>query len=92
MRKAITVAADGLSSGYKRSDFGELVRGKYTEQLGASSNVVVIAPEVVELFPNAAAGNAALGSWPRLPSALAPGVADRVESQPMANRHNYVTC
>ena len=62
MRKAKTVAADKLRSEYKRSDFGVFVRGKYTEQLRASSNVVVIAPEVAELFPNAAAVNAALRS------------------------------
>ena len=62
MRKAKTVAVDELRSEYKRSDFGGLVRGKYTEQLRASSNVVVIVPEVAELFPNAAAVNAALRS------------------------------
>jgi hypothetical protein len=62
MRKAKTADADELRSEYKRSDFGALVRGKYTEQLRASSNVVVIAPEVAELFPNAAAVNAALHS------------------------------
>ena len=62
MRKAKTVAADELRSEDKRSDFETLVRGKYTEQLRASSNVVVIAPEVSELFPNAAAVNAALRS------------------------------
>jgi hypothetical protein len=39
-----------------------LVRGKYTERLQASSNVVVIDPEVADLFPNAAAVNAALRS------------------------------
>lgn len=62
MRKAKTVAADELRSEYKRSDFGTLVRGKYAEQLRARSNVVVIAPEVAELFPNSAAVNAALRS------------------------------
>ena len=62
MRKAKTVAADELRPEYKRSDFGALVRGKYVEQLRASSNVVVIAPEVADLFPNAAAVNAALRS------------------------------
>jgi hypothetical protein len=45
---------------YKRSDFKGLVRGKYVERLQASSNVVVLDPEVAELFPNAAAVNAAL--------------------------------
>jgi hypothetical protein len=62
MRKAKTLAADELRSGYKRSDFGTLVRGKYIERLRASSNVVVIDPEVADLFPNAAAVNAALRS------------------------------
>jgi hypothetical protein len=62
MRKAKTVAVDELRAEYKRSDFGALVRGKYTEQLRASSNVVVIAPEVADLFPNAVAVNAALRS------------------------------
>jgi hypothetical protein len=62
MRKARRVAADELRSEYKRSDFGALVRGKYVEQLRASSNVVLIDPEVADLFPNAAAVNAALRS------------------------------
>jgi hypothetical protein len=60
MKKAKKVAADELQSEYKRSDFGVLVRGKYTEQLRTKSNVVVLDPEVAELFPNAAAVNAAL--------------------------------
>ena len=62
MKKAKTLAADELRPEYKRSDFGTLVRGKYVEQLRTSSNVVVIAPEVADLFPNAAAVNAALRS------------------------------
>ena len=62
MRKGKSLAADELRSEYKRSDFGVLVRGKYVGQLQASSNVVVIDPEVADLFPNAAAVNAALRS------------------------------
>ena len=62
MKKVKTVAADELRSEYRRSDFGTLVRRKYIEQLRTSSNVVVIAPEVSELFPNEAAVNAALRS------------------------------
>ena len=60
MRKAKTLAADELRSEYKRSDFGTLVRGKYIQRLQTSSNVVVIDPAVADLFPNAAAVNAAL--------------------------------
>ena len=62
MRKAKNSTADELRSEYKRSDFGTLVRGKYTEQIQTSSNVVVLDPEVADLFPNAAAVNAALRS------------------------------
>jgi hypothetical protein len=62
MRKAKKVAANELRPEYKRSDFGALVRGKYIERLRTSSNVVVIDPEVADLFPNEAAVNAALRS------------------------------
>lgn len=62
MRKVKKLAADELRSEYKRSDFGALARGKYVERLRTSSNVVVLDPEVAELFPNAAAVNAALRS------------------------------
>jgi hypothetical protein len=62
MKKARTRAADELRPEYRRSDFRALVRGKYVERLQASSNVVVIDPEVSDLFPNAAAVNAALRS------------------------------
>jgi hypothetical protein len=62
MRKVKKPAADELRSEYKRSDFGTLVRGKYVERLQASSNVVVLDPEVADLFPNGAAVNAALRS------------------------------
>jgi len=62
MRKAKTAVADELRPEYKRSDFGTLVRGKYIKRLRTRSNVVVIAPEVAEMFPNSVAVNAALRS------------------------------
>jgi hypothetical protein len=62
MRRVKTVSADELRPEYKRSDFGPLVRGKYIERLRTRSNVVMIAPEVADLFPNEAAVNAALRS------------------------------
>ena len=77
MRQANKRGAGELRSEYKRSDFGPLVRGKYVERLQSSSNVVMLDPGVAELFPNAAAVNAALrslaeiakraGSLPRRP-------------------------
>ena len=60
MNKAKKLAADELRSEYKRSDFWALVRGKYIERLRMNSNVVVLDPEVADLFPNAASVNAAL--------------------------------
>lgn len=60
MRKAKKLASDELRTEYKRTDFKGLVRGKYIERLKISSNVVVIDPEVADLFPNAATVNAAL--------------------------------
>jgi hypothetical protein len=62
MKKAKTAGADELRPEYKRSDFGVLVRGNYIERLRASPDVVVIDPEVADLFPNAEAVNAALRS------------------------------
>ena len=62
MKKAKKLAANELRSEYKRSDFVDLVRGKYIDRLQTSSNVVVLDPEVADLFPNAAAVNAALRS------------------------------
>lgn len=60
MKKARKRAADDLRSKYKRSDFGQLVRGKYVERLKKGSNVVVLDPRVAALFPNAASVNSAL--------------------------------
>lgn len=62
MKKAKELAANELRPEYKRSDFGVLVRGKYSKYLKTSSNVVVLDPEVADMFPNGAAVNAALRS------------------------------
>jgi hypothetical protein len=62
MKKAKTLDAGELRSEYKRPDFKELVRGKYVGRLQERSNVVVLDPEVADLFPNATAVNAALRS------------------------------
>ena len=62
MKKSKETVEKDLRPEYKREDFPVLVRGKYAGRLRASSNVVVIDPEVTELFPNADAVNAALRS------------------------------
>jgi hypothetical protein len=52
--------ADELRPEYSRSDFGPFVRGKYIERLRERSNVVVIDPDIADLFPNEASVNDAL--------------------------------
>ena len=54
--------SDDLRAEYKRSDFKKLERGKYFERIKASSNVVVLDPEVAAVFPNSVAVNKALRS------------------------------
>lgn len=44
--------SDELRPEYKREDFGQMVRGKYAEQMKESSNIVVLDPDVAEAFPN----------------------------------------
>jgi hypothetical protein len=61
MKKDEQTKSDDLRPEYKRSDFtGPLVRGKYAKRLRESSNVVVLKPEVAEVFPNDEAVNEAL--------------------------------
>ena len=62
MRKKVKSTSDELRAEYKRSDFKTLERGKYYQRIRASSNVVVLDPEVAAVFPNAAAVNKALRS------------------------------
>lgn len=52
---------DELRPEYRRSDFpGGLVRGKYAKRMKESSNIIVLRPEVAEVFPNEEAVNNAL--------------------------------
>ena len=61
MKKAKQTDKNELRAEYKRSDFPKgLVRGKYAERLRESSNVVVLKPEVAQVFPNQEAVNSTL--------------------------------
>lgn len=60
MKKASHKRTDELRPEYKRSDFGELVRGKYYKRYTESSNVVVLDADVARRFRNAEAVNNAL--------------------------------
>lgn len=53
-------AKDELRPEYKRSDFTELVRGKYYKEIIARSNVVLLEPAIAKAFPTAKAVNEAL--------------------------------
>lgn len=61
MKKGEEIEKDELRAEYKRSDFpGGLVRGKYAKRISESSNIIVLKPEVSEVFPNEEAVNTAL--------------------------------
>jgi len=67
MKKARKTEKNELRPEYKRSDFtGPLVRGKYAKRLRESSNIVVLRPEVAEVFPNEESVNSALLSLMKL--------------------------
>ena len=53
-------AKDEMRPEYKRSDFTELVRGKYYKEIIARSNVVLLEPAIAKAFPTAKAVNEAL--------------------------------
>jgi hypothetical protein len=58
--KTLNETDDELRPNYERSDFGEMVRGKYAQRLKTESNVVVLEPEIAAAFPNDEAVNNAL--------------------------------
>ena len=47
-------------------DFSKGVRGKYAERYAAGSNVVVLSPDVAELFPDSQSVNEALRALVRI--------------------------
>ena len=60
MKRVKSELNDWLRPEYKRSDFGELVRGKYASRIRTSTNVIVLDPQVAKAFPNDEAVNNAL--------------------------------
>jgi len=61
MKKNKELDKEDLRAEYKRSDFPTgFVRGKYAERLRKASNIVVLKPEVAQVFPNEDAVNNAL--------------------------------
>ena len=60
MKKAKSEASDWLRPEYRRSDLGDIVRGKYARRLAESTNIVVLDPQVAKAFPTDDAVNTAL--------------------------------
>ncbi len=60
MKKVKSDMTDELRPEYKRSDFGEIVRGKYANQIKEETNVVLLEPDIAKAFPNDEAVNKAL--------------------------------
>ena len=60
MKKGKTELNDWSRPEYKRTDFGEIVRGKYANRIRESTNVIVLDPGVAKVFPNDEAVNNAL--------------------------------
>jgi hypothetical protein len=61
MKKDSKTDTDELRETYSRSDFPDgFVRGKYAKRLKESSNIIVLRPDVAEVFPNEEAVNNAL--------------------------------
>jgi hypothetical protein len=60
MRKAKT--SDELRPEYKREDLGTGVRGKYFEEYRKGTNLVLLSPDVAEVFSTEEAVNQALRS------------------------------
>jgi len=54
------MGTDELRPEYKRSDFGELVRGKYAAKIAEETNIVVLESEIAEVFLNDKSVNDAL--------------------------------
>ncbi len=57
MKKAKTGRDPDMLDEY---DFSNGVRGKYAQRFAAGSNVVVLSPDVAEVFPDSASVNEAL--------------------------------
>lgn len=60
MKKVKSDITDELRSEYQRSDFGEIVRGKYANEIKAETNVVLLDSDIADAFPNDEAVNKAL--------------------------------
>lgn len=59
-------ASDELPLDYKREDLGKGIRGKYFEEYRKGTNLVLLSPDVAQVFSTEEAVNEALRSLIRL--------------------------
>lgn len=52
MKRVESAPNDWSRPEYKRSDLGKMVRGKYARRISASTNVIVVDPQLVKVLPN----------------------------------------
>lgn len=84
MKKGKAGMTDELRPEYKRSDFGEIVRGKYAARIKEESNVVLLEPEIAQAFPNDEAVNKALRYLLEIAESsarLVPGLSGKAEQK-----------
>jgi hypothetical protein len=77
---------DWLCPEYKRSDFAQLVRGKYAKRIRESTNVIVLDPQVAKVFPNDEAVNNALRGLIKLSRSSSRSKSKR-KSKPAERKH-----
>lgn len=71
MHKETDEMGDELRPEYDLSQLKNRVRGKYAERYKAGTNLVLLAPDVAQAFPDAAAVNEALRMLMRVAQASA---------------------
>ncbi len=70
---------------YKRSDLGPGIRGKYYKSYQEGTNLVLLSPDVAEVFPDEASVNEALRSLIKVANRAA-GLAKRSEARAKKRR------
>ena len=86
MKEVKSELNDWLRPEYKRSDLGQLVRGKYAKRIRESTNIIVLDPQVAKVFPNDEAVNNALRELMKLSRSSSRSKSKR-KSKPAERKH-----
>lgn len=83
MKKAGATDRDTLLPEYRREDLGKGVRGKYYAEYTRGTNLVLLSPDVAEVFPTSDAVNEALRSLAKIARSAAKELArSRARTRP----------